>query len=32
MAEELKNKPYLTPNEVAQWMMVSPITVRGWAH
>jgi excisionase family DNA binding protein len=31
MAEELKNKPYLTPNEVAQWMMVSPITVRGWA-
>ncbi len=31
MNEELKNKPYLTPNEVAQWMMVSPITVRGWA-
>jgi len=29
--EELKDKPYLTPNEVAQWMMVSPITVRGWA-
>lgn len=29
--EDLKNKPYLTPNEVAQWMMVSPITVRGWA-
>lgn len=25
------DKPYLTPNEVAQWMMVSPITVRGWA-
>jgi excisionase family DNA binding protein len=24
-------KPYLTPNEVAEWMMVSPITVRGWA-
>lgn len=31
MVEDLKNKPYLTPNEVAQWMMVSPITVRGWA-
>ncbi len=31
MVEELKSKPYLTPNEVAQWMMVSPITVRGWA-
>lgn len=31
MTEELKNKPYLTPNEVAQWMMVSPVTVRGWA-
>lgn len=31
MKEELSNKPYLTPNEVAQWMMVSPITVRGWA-
>ena len=31
MSEEFKNKPYLTPNEVAQWMMVSPITVRGWA-
>lgn len=31
MHEELKNKPYLTPNEVAQWMMVSPVTVRGWA-
>ncbi len=29
--EELKAKPYLTPNEVAQWMLVSPITVRGWA-
>ncbi len=29
--EEFKNKPYLTPTEVAQWMMVSPITVRGWA-
>lgn len=29
--EEFKNKSYLTPTEVAQWMMVSPITVRGWA-
>ncbi len=31
MSDELKRKTYLTPNEVAQWMMVSPITVRGWA-
>lgn len=31
MTEEFKNKPYLTPNDVAQWMMVSPVTVRGWA-
>lgn len=31
MSDELKHKTYLTPNEVAQWMMVSPITVRGWA-
>ncbi|MDE2431178.1 MAG: response regulator, partial [Burkholderiales bacterium] len=31
MPEEFKNKLYLTPNEVAQWMMVSPITVRSWA-
>lgn len=31
MVDEFKSKPYLTPNEVAQWMMVSPITVRGWA-
>lgn len=31
MNEELRNKPYLTPQEVAQWMMVSPVTVRGWA-
>lgn len=31
MKEEFSNKPYLTPNEVAQWMMVSPVTVRGWA-
>lgn len=31
MPEELKKKHYLTPHEVAQWMMVSPVTVRGWA-
>ncbi len=31
MTEKFKNKRYLTPNEVAQWMMVSPVTVRGWA-
>lgn len=31
MTEDYKKKPYLTPNEVAQWMMVSPITVRSWA-
>ncbi len=31
MTEDFKTKPYLTPNEVAQWMMVSPVTVRGWA-
>ncbi|MDI1244296.1 MAG: response regulator [Rhodoferax sp.] len=31
MNEELLNQPYLTPTEVAQWMMVSPVTVRGWA-
>ncbi|MDP1943246.1 response regulator [Rhodoferax sp.] len=31
VADDFKNKLYLTPNEVAQWMMVSPVTVRGWA-
>ncbi|MFI4939837.1 MAG: response regulator [Burkholderiales bacterium] len=31
MIEALKSKPYLTPTEVAQWMMVSPVTVRTWA-
>ncbi len=31
MSDELTKKPYLTPHEVAQWMMVSPVTVRGWA-
>lgn len=31
MSDELIKKPYLTPHEVAQWMMVSPVTVRGWA-
>jgi excisionase family DNA binding protein len=29
--EDFKSKPFLTPHEVAQWMMVSPVTVRGWA-
>ncbi len=31
MIPDTKHKPYLTPTEVAEWMMVSPITVRGWA-
>lgn len=31
MNEELKSLPYLTPNEVAQLMMVSPVTVRAWS-
>ncbi len=31
MNDDFKNKPYLTPQEVAEWMMVSPVTVRGWA-
>nr|WP_319563907.1 response regulator [uncultured Rhodoferax sp.] len=31
MSDELKHKAFLTPTEVAQWMMVSPVTVRGWA-
>lgn len=31
MLEKLEDKVYLTPNEVAKWMMVSPVTVRGWA-
>ena len=26
-----KHKPYLTPNEVAEMLMVSPVTVRQWA-
>ncbi len=26
-----KGKPYLTPNEVAELLMVSPTTVRYWA-
>lgn len=26
------NKPYLTPGEAAKLLMVSPVTVRGWAH
>lgn len=31
MLDKLDDKAYLTPNEVAKWMMVSPVTVRGWA-
>jgi len=27
----MKNKNYLTPNEVAEMLMVSPVTVRQWA-
>lgn len=27
----MKNKQYLTPNEVAELLMVSPVTVRQWA-
>lgn len=28
---DLRDKSYLTPNQVAEMLMVSPITVRGWA-
>jgi len=28
---DLRDKSYLTPNQVAERLMVSPITVRGWA-
>lgn len=31
MSKDPKERPYLTPTEVANWMMVSPVTVRGWA-
>lgn len=31
MADDDKRKPYLTPNEVAELLLVSPITVRQWA-
>lgn len=31
MSKEPKERAYLTPTEVADWMMVSPVTVRGWA-
>lgn len=31
MTQDFRQKSYLTPTEVAEWMMVSPITVRGWA-
>jgi excisionase family DNA binding protein len=29
--KKVKDKPYLTPNEVAEQLMVSPVTVRQWA-
>ena len=29
--KHMKNKKYLTPNEVAELLMVSPVTVRQWA-
>jgi excisionase family DNA binding protein len=29
--DDAKRKPYLTPNEVAELLLVSPITVRQWA-
>ena len=31
MLDKFEGKTYLTPNEVAKRMMVSPVTVRGWA-
>lgn len=31
MKQQKKTKSYLTPNEVAQLLMVSPVTVRQWA-
>lgn len=31
MKSQIKSKPYLTPNEVAELLMVSPVTVRQWA-
>jgi excisionase family DNA binding protein len=30
--KDLRNKPYLTPNELAELLMVSPVTVRHWAN
>ncbi len=30
--QQIINKAYLTPNEVAAMLMVSPITVRGWTN
>lgn len=32
MRKELRDKPYLTPNELAELLMVSPVTVRHWAN
>lgn len=31
MSQPKKSKPYLTPNEVAELLLVSPVTVRQWA-
>ena len=31
MSQQKKRKSYLTPNEVAELLMVSPVTVRQWA-
>ncbi len=32
MKKDLRNKPYLAPNELAELLMVSPVTVRHWAN
>lgn len=31
MKQKVENKTYLTPNEVANLLMVSPVTIRQWA-
>lgn len=30
--DDARDKPYLTPSEVAEFLMVAPVTVRAWAH
>ncbi len=30
--DDFREKPYLTPSEVAEFLMVAPVTVRAWAH